>query len=234
MTAAIMQPYLFPYLGYYQLVSAVDTFVFFDDVNYINKGWINRNQLLHQNKPLGFTVPLLNASQNRKINEIQLSDFPAWRKQFLKTLEMNYKRAPFFNVVFKWLGDFFSKDFEYISDLACESVKAVSGMLRLPTQFKKSSSLSYKNNNQGGSQKIVEICKIIGADKYINAKNGRELYDKQQFHSLNIELNFIGMNEVLYPQFANQEFVPNLSILDVMMFNDSKQINHFLTQYSLN
>src|SRR5437016_5023773 len=102
MTVAIMQPYFFPYLGYFQLVNAVDTFVFFDDVNFINKGWINRNQVLQQNTPLRFTVPLLKASQNRKINEIELSDFPAWRKQFLRSIEMNYKRAPFFDIVFKW------------------------------------------------------------------------------------------------------------------------------------
>src|SRR5258708_21690699 len=140
MTAAIMQPYFFPYLGYYQLVNAVDTFVFFDDVNYINKGWINRNQLLHQNKPSRFTVPLLRASQNRKINEIELSDFSAWRKQFLRTLEMNYKRAPFFDFVFTWLTDFLSNDYLCISDLACESIKAVSGLLQLPVQFKKASS----------------------------------------------------------------------------------------------
>src|SRR5438128_2733650 len=116
-----MQPYLFPYLGYYQLVSAVDTFIFFDDVNYINKGWINRNRLLHQDKPLTFTAPLANASQNRKINEIELSGFPKWRKQFLRTVEMNYRKAPFFDTVFKWLTNFFSKEFMYISDLACES-----------------------------------------------------------------------------------------------------------------
>jgi WbqC-like protein family len=235
MTLAIMQPYLFPYLGYFQLVRAVDNFVFFDDVNFINKGWINRNQLLEQNKPSRFTVPLLKASQNRKINEIELSDFPKWRKDFLRAVELNYKKAPFFNFVFNWLNNFFLKDYMHISDLASESVKAVARMLELPTQFKNASSLNYNTGGgQQGAQKILEICKILKAGKYINAKNGKQLYDREQFVSLNIELDFINMKELVYPQFGDNEFVPDLSIIDVLMFNDINQTNHLLTKYSLN
>lgn len=236
MKVAIMQPYIFPYLGYFQLISAVDEFVFFDDVHFINKGWINRNQLLQQDKPVRFTIPLLKASQNRLINEIQLSEFAKWRKEFLKSVELNYKKAPHFTFIFKWLNNFFfMKDYVHIGDLAAESVKAVSTMLQLSTLFTYSSALNYKNNSdQNGVKKIQEICKILGADKYINPKNGVELYDKKQFVSLDIELNFINMNEVTYTQFKQGLFVPNLSIIDVLMFNNVSEVKQLLVQYELN
>jgi len=235
MTVAIMQPYIFPYLGYYQLVNAVDTFVFFDDVNYINKGWINRNCILQQDKPLKFTVPLLKASQNRLINEIEISDYTKWRKDFLKSVEMSYKKAPQFFFVFNWLNKFFIKDYVVISDLASESVRAVAKLLQLPVRFENASSLNYRNKNfQNGEQKILELCKIVGAHSYINPKNGIDLYHPDAFNAENIQLNFINMHEVTYPQFRKNDFVSDLSIIDIMMFNDIGQIQELLSKYSLN
>ena len=229
-----MQPYLFPYLGYYQLVSAVDTFVFFDDVNFINKGWINRNNLLQQGHPSRFTMPLVKATQNKRINEIELSNFNGWRYDLLKTVENSYKKAPYFVFVFNWLKDFLSKDYSYISELASGSVKAVADMLELPTRFINSSTINYKNNEtQNGVQKILAICKILNADKYINPKNGVELYDRKEFLSLNKELHFINMHEITYPQFKQNAFVPNLSIIDVMMFNSKNEILKMLAKYEL-
>ncbi len=235
MTVAIMQPYIFPHLGYYQLVNAVDTFIFFDDVNYINKGWINRNNILQQDKPLKFTVPLAKASQNRLINEIELSEYSKWRKDFLKSVEISYKKAPQFAFVFKWLNEFFTKDYGLISDLAADSVKAVAKLLDLPVVFKSSGSLNYKNVvAQNGEQKILKLCKILGAGRYINPKNGINLYNRNVFNSENIQLKFINMHEVTYPQFKKDEFVPNLSIIDVLMFNSIDEIKLLLIEYSLN
>ena len=129
MNLAVMQPYIFPYLGYYQLVNAVDTFVFFDDVNFINKGWINRNNILQQNQALRFTIPLMKASQNRLINEIELSDYGKWRGDFLKTIEMNYKKASHFTLIYEWLNSFLGKDYKMIGELAAESVVAVADLV---------------------------------------------------------------------------------------------------------
>ena len=109
MTIAVMQPYIFPYLGYYQLVNAVDSFVFFDDVNFINKGWINRNRILVNNEDFRFTIPLIKASQNRLINEIEISDFRKWRTDFLRIIEGNYKKAPCFSFFYEWLSNFLHK-----------------------------------------------------------------------------------------------------------------------------
>src|SRR5690606_3799363 len=100
MKIAIMQPYLFPYLGYFQLINAVETFVFYDDVNFIKRGWINRNQILVDNKAALFTVPLKKASQNKLINEIDMAIDEKWLSQFFKTIEQNYKNAPYFDDTF--------------------------------------------------------------------------------------------------------------------------------------
>src|SRR5882762_4707817 len=97
MKLAVMQPYFFPYIGYFQLVKAVDTFVFFNDVNFIKKGWINKNNLLQYNKALSFTIPLQKVSQNKRINEVEISGYDVWRKDFIKTIEFNYKKAPHFD-----------------------------------------------------------------------------------------------------------------------------------------
>ena len=230
-----MQPYIFPYLGYYQLVNAVDTFVFFDDVNYINKGWINKNQMIQQNgEPLKFTVPLSKASQNKMINEIELSGFSAWKKDFLKSIELNYKKAPHFVFVFNWLNEFLTKEFLFINDLASESIKSVSKLLGVLTEFKSSSGIIYKNGtDQNGEQKVIAICKILGADRYINPKNGKGLYNEQKFEESGVHLNFINMNGIIYNQLSNNKFIPSLSIIDVLMFNSIEETKKLLTQFTL-
>lgn len=236
MRLAVMQPYLFPYLGYYQLVAAVDTFVFFDDVNFINKGWINRNQILQQQEAYRFTLPLVKASQNRMINEIEIADFSKWRKDFLKQIEFNYKKAPCFATIFPWLNDFlFLKEYTLVGDLTADSVQSVANLLQLSTQFERSSQLKYRSEEvQDGQSKILKICEMMGADNYINPKNGTDLYDIQHFTDKNIRLNFIYMDDIFYRQFQADKFVPYLSIIDVLMFNDIEQTRELLNKYTLN
>jgi hypothetical protein len=236
MKVAVMQPYLFPYLGYYQLVNAVDKFVFFDDVNFINKGWINRNQILQQNEACRFTLPLVKASQNRMINEIEIADFVKWRKDFIKQIEFNYKKAPCFAFLCSWLRDFlFSKEYKLISDLTAGSVQAIAGLLGMSTAFEFSSALNYRNEaTQDGQSKILRICEMMGADSYINPKNGTGLYDMQHFKNKNISLNFIQMEDIIYRQFQADKFVPYLSMIDVLMFNDIEEARRLLNKYTLN
>jgi hypothetical protein len=235
MRLAVMQPYLFPYLGYYQLAHAVDTFVFFDDVNYINKGWINRNRILQQKEPFRFTMPLIKASQNRLINEIEIAEFDKWRKDFLKLLEQNYKKAPCYAFVSNWLQEFlYAKDYRLISEIAADSVRNIAGLLELTTDFKFSSELDYKTGEfQKGQDKVLCICRILEADQYINPQNGVDIYDHQAFEDNGFDLKFIHMGEVIYDQFEDTPFVSALSILDVMMFNDINKMKELITQYTL-
>ncbi|MFW5701046.1 MAG: WbqC family protein, partial [Cyclobacteriaceae bacterium] len=124
MKLAIMQPYLFPYIGYFQLIHAVDKFVFYDDVDFIKQGWISRNNILLNNQFFTFTVPLVSISSNQKINrtEIHLHQYQNWRKKFFKTLNQAYKKAPFYKVVMPIIDEVFGAEHKYINDLARESI----------------------------------------------------------------------------------------------------------------
>jgi len=223
MKIAVMQPYFFPYIGYFQLVKSVDTFVFFNDVNFIKKGWINKNNLLQHNKPQSFTIPLQKVSQNKLINEVELSGYPEWRKDFLKTVEFNYKKAPHFDAAFSLVKETLSKkEFTKIDELAAESVKGVSEYLELKTNFAYSSDLAYKGEN--GQDKIISICALLNASSYTNPKNGAHMYDETAFKSHGIDLFFLGAETITYPQHVKNEFVPWLSIIDVLMFNSKEEV----------
>src|SRR5690554_5438915 len=128
MRIAVMQPYLFPYIGYFQLIQAVDKFVFYDDVNFIKKGWINRNRILINNKDLSFSVPLNKVSQNKTINEtfLNLDTFEEWKEKFIKTIGQNYKKAPYFDGVSEVINNILNTKCNTISDLAIESVNTIS------------------------------------------------------------------------------------------------------------
>lgn len=228
-----MQPYLFPYLGYYQLASAVDTFVFFDDVNYIKKGWINKNNILVNGSAFKFSVPVIGISQNKLINEVALSEFDIWSNKFLKTLSSSYKKAPYFDNAIELISEVLCKKCHNVSELAQNSVALISSYLGLETAFIKSSDLNYDRTAAGGQQKILDICKVMNAVQYINPQNGRELYNKNEFTNQGLELSFISMNDVTYSQYTDKNFVPSLSIIDVLMFNSKEQIMEHLKNYIL-
>lgn len=123
MNIAVMQPYLFPYAGYFNLLAQVDKFVFFDDVNYINRGWINRNRLLLAGDVRYFTIPLIKASQNLKINQIYIQPKDIWLQKTLHTIKQSYAKAPNFHAVYDLLKEVFAGDSLTISDMARDSIK---------------------------------------------------------------------------------------------------------------
>ena len=230
---AVMQPYVFPYLGYFQLIRAVDRFVIFDDVHFIKRGWIHRNAILSNGQALRFTIPLNRASQHKLINETELHpvEYAAWQQKFLKTLRQNYKSAPHFASVFSIVEKVLNEPGPTIATLATASLRAVADYLQLSTTFVVSSSLTYDRNTKG-QEKILTIVQEQEASVYINPPGGAELYEPKAFAEKEVWLQFIQPHEVSYPQFK-EPFVPNLSILDVMMFNDSSQIQQLLQQYDL-
>jgi WbqC-like protein family len=227
MKLAVMQPYFFPYIGYFQMINAVDVFVVYDDVNYIKQGWINRNNVLVNNQKYVLNLQLIGASSFKKINEININD----NSKVLKTIQQSYCKAPFFNQVNLVLIDIFSFEEKNLGIFLMNLLIKVSKYLKIKTHFILSSSLE-KNNELKGQEKILEICKKLGATNYINAIGGQELYDKTSFLNNKIELNFIQTNPIEYKQFQN-EFVAWLSIIDVMMFNSIDEIKIMLNQYQL-
>lgn len=231
MKICVMQPYLFPYLGYWQMIAAVDTFVVFDDVNYINKGWVNRNNILVNGQSHLFTLPLNKASQNKLINEIELGGAPEAKEKILTTIRMSYKKAPFYNDVYPLVEKVFLNPQKNLALFLRDQFEAVFDFLDIKTKIVPSSDVE-KNNSLKGQDKILEICRKLDCDIYINAIGGRELYSYDAFASRNMQLRFIKMKPVEYAQYK-QPFVPNLSFIDVMMFNDKARIKDLLQQYDL-
>lgn len=234
MTVAVMQPYILPYIGYFQLVKSVDLFVFYDDVNFIKQGWINRNKILTGGKELLFTIPLKDASSFATIRdtEVNVIQFEKWRSKFLKTVSLSYKKALFFDKVYPIIEDVLMHSFSSISDYACLSVEKIASYLELKTKFSLSS-VDYSDTKELDREaRLLEIIKRNHSDRYINPIGGQVLYEKERFATHGITLDFIKSKPIVYQQFDN-EFVPWLSILDVLMFNDVAMVNQLLDQYEL-
>jgi len=230
MKLAIMQPYLFPYIGYYQLISAVDKFIILDDVNYIMRGWINRNRILVNGEEHIFTAPIVKASQNKKITECKLADGP-WKEKLIKTIELSYKKAPYYNQVYDFIVDSLCYPDTNLSGWLTYQIKKTCEFLEIKTVIYNSSG-TYQNNDLKGQERLIDICKKEKADQYINPIGGTGLYDKNIFKNNSIRLNFLKSKAISYKQF-NSTYIPSLSIIDVMMFNEKEIITCFLDEYEL-
>jgi hypothetical protein len=231
MKLAIMQPYFCPYIGYFQLIKLVDKFVIYDDVNYINKGWINRNNILVNSNKFLFQIPLVEASQNKKINTIEIFIDDIWKNKFLKTLIHSYKNAPHFDNVMNLIEGILNTNVKLISELNYYSILKICEYLDIKTEIVSTSSI-FDNHNLKGQNRILSICKKLNSNHYINPIGGVDIYDPFLFLDNGIKINFITHKVIVYKQFKNL-FVPNLSIIDVMMFNKKEEINNLLDQYSL-
>lgn len=228
MKLAIMQPYLFPYLGYFQLIRAVDAFVVYDDVNYIKGGWINRNFILAQGGKQLITLPLQGASPNLLINQVQVGGRPV---KLLETIRHCYGSAPQFGKVFPLLEGIFLQQEKNLARFLDRELRQVCDYLGLHPEWHVSSTLK-KNNNLCGQDKVLAICEELGASQYINVPGGKELYDREDFARRGLQLSFIQPCPVEYRQLG-KSYVPNLSIIDVMMFNDQPQCAKLLEEYAL-
>ncbi len=233
MKTAIMQPYVFPYIGYFQLINAVDTFVFYDDVNFIKKGFVNRNSLLVNGESYQFTIPCKSISQNKLIMDIDLSFDEKSRLKILKTIEQAYQKAPFFKIVFPFLEHFIiDNSSNKISEFAIDSVKLIANYLNLKSNWKTSSTGHFDSKKLKKEFRLFQIAKKEQTTTYINPIGGIDLYDKEDFEKENLTLKFLKSEPNTYQQFAN-EFVPYLSIIDVIMFNSVEQTKSLLNQYVL-
>lgn len=231
MKLAIMQPYVFPYIGYFQLINAVDLFVFYNDVNFIKKGWINRNRILVNGKDFLFTIPCEEVSQNKLICDTKIVFEGKERNKLLATIQQAYTKAPYFNEVYKIARNVLSGNYMYIDEMAMASANEVCRYLNIEKEFKESHN-QYDNEKLVQADRIIDICLQEKADHYINAEGGMELYSKEQFAKSGIKLKFLKSGLVQYRQFDN-EFVPSLSIIDVLMFNSKDDVKQMLYSFKL-
>lgn len=226
MKLAIMQPYLFPYLGYFQLIRAADGFVVYDDVNYIKGGWINRNFILAQGGKQLITLPLQGASPNKLINQVEVD---GRQNKLLQSIRHSYGKAPYFSAVYPVLEDVLSQKERNLAHFLDYGLRQVCAYLGLRPQWHVSSRLK-KDNGLRGQDKVLAICEELGASHYINVPGGKALYDRDSFAKRGMQLSFIQPRTVSYRQFG-KDFIPSLSIIDVMMFNDKTQCAALLEEY---
>ena len=221
-TLAVMQPYFFPYIGYFQLIGAVKEFVFYDDVQYIKSGWINRNRILINGSPNYITIPCNNASPNRMINEVEFALDPRTKKKLLNKIAITYKKAPFFDSVNQLIIETLDTEGGLISNLAIKSIIKCSDYLDIDTTFVKSSE-KFSNKELDAAPRLIDMCKQENALEYINPIGGKDLYNKDYFSNNGVELRFLETRLDGYVQFGH-EFIPGLSIIDVLMFNSPQKI----------
>lgn len=230
MTVGIMQPYFFPYLGYWQLIAAVDKYVVYDDVTYIKGGWINRNNILINGRASLITLPLNNSSSFKKINEICITESTKPIEKLIRSISMAYAKAPYKSEVMPIIESLLLHNTN-IAKLNYESILKIREYLGFNTEIILSSDM-VKDNELKGQDKVIYINKLLNSDRYINAIGGMELYDRDAFAAEGIDLKFLKMDIVSYKQLKN-EFVPYLSIIDVLMFNGAAGTNELLTKFTL-
>ena len=231
MKIGIMQPYFFPYIGYFQLLNMVDKYVVYDTACFSNNKWRFRNRILINGAPGFFRVKTLKASQNKKFSEIKVSNDIETKKNNIHALECAYAKAPHYSEVMPMLEHFLLEDHDNLSEYNVASNKLVCNYLGIKTEILLYSEMDCDNDHKR-QYRIFDVCRTLGGDEYINAIGGMELYDFEEFRENGIELAFLKSDDIIYPQFGG-EFVPDLSIIDVMMFNSVPEVQEMLNRYTL-
>lgn len=233
MKLAIMQPYFFPYIGYWQLINSVDEFVIYDNIQYTKKGWINRNRILLKNTSSIITLPIEKDSDFLDIRDRRVSNsFFENNQQTVGKIEAAYKKAPFFNAIFPSIERCLNFKEPNLFKFILNSIREVKSILSIATPITVSSDIEIDHTLKG-KEKVLSICAVKKANTYINPIGGQILYSKPDFKERNVDLFFLNTaSPLVYKQFDNK-FVPNLSIIDIMMFNTPEEIAVLLTQYTL-
>lgn len=230
MNLVIMQPYLFPYLGYAQLMRVADLFVIYDDAQFMKGGWINRNRILGSGGPQFVTLNLQGASANKAINEVGIgTNLPKLRK----TIEQTYAKAPHASEGMAYIDECFSFEGPNLAQFIGNSLTLLARKLELPTEFRWSSELN-RNTSLTAQDAVLDMCRLLGATHYINAEGGKELYAQAAFETENMRLSFLHHQVTEYPQARNKgAFEPRLSIIDALMNIGFDGVREKLDDYSL-
>ncbi len=227
MKIAIMQPYFFPYIGYFQLIQNVDEFIVYDNIQFTKKGWINRNRILVNGNESYLTLPLKKDSDYIDIKDRYITeDWTLERKKIINKIKETYIKAPYFQTVFPLIEEIINFENKNLFQFIYNSLKQINNYLDIKTPLIVSSSIEI-NHSLKAEDKVIALCKARLANNYINPIGGIELYNKEIFKEEGLELQFLKTNNIIYPQFKN-EFVPFLSIIDVMMFNNKENLLEYL------
>lgn len=250
-----MQPYFMPYLGYFQAIAAVDKYILYDQLTYIQSGWINKNRIRQRNMPVSnIVVPLIDKSSNTLIANTLIDNSKPWQKKILKALQLGYGKSAYYSEIMPLMEEILTREYNTISELNAYSIKRICEFLEIPTEID-SNVERYLDleerlcdiENSDYSRfvhlhtmpikkvaRVLEICKAEESNFFVNAIGGQELYDKTEFKQYGIDLYFIKMNSVQYSQNCKDgSFEPGLSIIDVLMHNGKEGTKQLLNEYTL-
>jgi len=227
-----MQPYFFPYLGYFQLMNACDQFVVYDNVKFTKKGWIHRNRMLMNEKDVMFSLSLKSDSDYLNISQRTISDgFEKEKNRILAQIRASYLKAARFSEVYPLVEDIFNCSDMNLYNFIFNSILKLKEYLFIGTPLITASAIDIDHTLKS-KFRVIALCKKLDANIYINPIGGMALYDKDDFCKEGIDLYFHKMREIVYPQFA-EAFVPSLSILDVLMFNSIETVREYLFEFDL-
>lgn len=230
----IMQPYFFPYIGYFALINYVDHYIFFDTPQYERRGWMNRNRILNPNGDFNYiSVPLVKATQQTAIRNMIIDDAKQWREQILAQLTVYKRKAPNYNQTINFLKDILSQDYKTLSELNIATTKLICEYLQMQTSFDIFSKMNIQYDAVNAPDEwALNISKAVGYKCYVNAIGGIEFFNKAKYEEAGIKLEFLKPELKPYVQRIGR-FVEGLSIIDVMMFNTVEEIQELLKHFTI-
>lgn len=232
MKVAIMQPYFLPYLGYWQLINAADIFVLYDNIEFSKRGWFHRNNILINRKRTLFSLPIKNDHDNLEVKYRYLSENRSkYISKILNKIHHSYQKSPHYKTVIPLIEKIFRNKENNLFKFVNYSINEITSLLEIKTKIIISSNIDI-NHKLSGQEKVINICNKLNADIYINPIGGIQLYNKDCFNDHNIKLYYLKSNLPQYHQFTDC-FIPSLSIIDILMFNNINNIQHMLKEYEL-
>jgi hypothetical protein len=228
MKLGIMQPYFFPYLGYFDLINYSDHWIVFDTVQYIRHGWINRNRILHPFEGWSYIIVPVKFSRETAIRDVQIVKDEKWKKRILGQLQHYKKRAPFYYDVLRLVEEILSVDIGLISNLNVYALELICSYLNINFNY---TFFSAMDLDLGEIQKpghwALRISEAVGANEYVNPPSGEPIFDRDEFSSRRIKLTIRNMPPLQY-DCPGYNFMPSLSILDVLMWNSPLAVKKYL------
>ncbi|WP_291588240.1 WbqC family protein [Comamonas sp. UBA7528] len=232
MKISVMQPYFMPYIGYFQLIKYSDIFIVYDNIKYTKKGWINRNRMLCQGHEKIFSIPLVKDSDSLEIRDRYISENYS-RSKLLNQFHESYKKAPYYNFCTPLLEKIIDYKDDNLFNYILHSIKEISNHLGIESKIIKSSDVLIDHSLRS-HEKVIALCKKMDGSDYINPIGGVDLYEKRVFNESNLNLHFLKSNSsIRYKQF-NSNYIPWLSIIDMLMFTSPEEVDQILKEeYSL-
>jgi hypothetical protein len=230
MKLAAMQPYFFPYLGQFDLLNRADIWIAYDPAQYIRHGWVNRNRVLHPESGWHYiVVPLQKHTHEVVINQMKIASSD-WKTEIFKRLQHYHMDAPFYRPTIHFLQDVLSTEETNLSKLNVALFRATATMLGIHTPIFVFSEMELSLSSSGPQNLALELCRAVGATEYINPPGGVHLYSPEEFAKYGILLTIQSFSPMVY-SCGRFEFIPSLSIIDVMMWNSSEEIKYYLDTF---